>query len=172
MCMKKKGQLESVDVVISLVLLMVALGYAYRVSEGNYYAFKQDEIAAELSALGSSASELLVSSPETTCKCTVVPGTGKDFYLMNCIDTQKLASTDLSKALHLSNAFGVHITIENAGIEVGSSLPSDNRQIYSERRVIIAHSGDITKSELEKCMKGTSSACKRDVATIYIWRVA
>ena len=169
--MGKKGQLESIDIVLSLVLLMVALGYAYRVAEANYYAFKQDEILAELRVFGSSAAELLVTSEATTCKCTVLPGTGNDFYITNCIDIQKIQGVaNLAQALHLSDRFGVHVSIVNAGVEAGDPLPADNRQMYSERRVIMAHSGDITKSELEKCMNGTSAACKRDVATIYVWR--
>jgi hypothetical protein len=169
--MKRKGQLESVDVVLSLVLLMVALGYAYRVAEANYYAFKQDEILAELRVFGSSAAELLVTSEATTCKCTVLPGTGNDFYITNCIDTQKLLSiANLAQALHLSDRFGVHVRIVNAGIEAGDPLPADNRQMYSERRVVIAHSGDITKSELERCMNGTLTTCERDIAMIYVWR--
>ncbi|MCD6247301.1 MAG: hypothetical protein J7J87_02605 [Candidatus Diapherotrites archaeon] len=163
MRMNKRGQLASLDAILSLVLLMLALGYAFRVAEANFYALKQDELIYETKAVGSAAAELLVTSEETTCEVTT--DTGNNFYITNCIDTSKL--TNLNQKLLLNNIFGVRV--KWAGGSAGDSLPSDDRTIYSEKRVVMLHGGSITKAELEQCFKGTGG-CSRDTITIYVWR--
>jgi|GEM_PF-1779425 len=175
--MKNRGIVESIDIIISFIALMVAIGYTYRVAEANYYALKQDEILSELRVFGSSAAELLVTSPETVCKCTVNAGTGDDFYVMNCIDTAKMSGLTPEKLNLSSGRFSVRVEIRGNAtpypgapeLVFGSDLPTDNRPIYSESRVVITNSGNITKEKLVKCMKGEQN-CERKIATIYIWR--
>ena len=147
--MNKKGQLVSLDAVLSLVVLMLALGYAFRVAEANFYALKQDELIYKTKAVGSAAAELLVTSEEITCKVTT--NTGNDFYITNCIDTSKL--TNLNQKLLLNNIFGVRVEWSTGN--AGDALPSDDRTIYSEKRVVMLRSGSITKAELEQCFNGT-----------------
>ena len=159
----RKGQLLSLDAVLSLVLLMLALGYAFRVAEANFYALKQDELIYETKAAGSAAAELLTTSEEITCEVTT--NTGNNFYITNCIDTSKL--TNLNQKLLLNNAFGVRV--EWGAGNAGDPLPSDNRTIYSEKRVVMLRNGSISKAELEQCFQD-GSGCSRDTITIYVWR--
>jgi len=164
MKINRNGQLLSLDAILSLVLLMLALGYAFRVAEANFYALKQDELIYETKAVGSAAAELLVTSEETTCEVTT--NTGNNFYITNCIDTSKL--TNLNQKLLLNdNNFGVRVEWSTGN--AGDALPSDDRTIYSEKRVVMLRSGSIGKDELEQCFNG-AGGCPRDTITIYVWR--
>lgn len=163
MICNRKGQLLSLDAILSLILLMLALGYAFRVAEANFYALKQDELNYEIKAVGSAAAELLVAGEETTCEITTL--TGNDFSITNCIDTSKL--TNLNQKLLLNNDFGVRV--EWPAGNAGDALPIDDRTIYSEKRVVILSGGSIGKDGLEQCFNGTG-ACSRSTITIYVWR--
>ncbi|MEM4598177.1 MAG: hypothetical protein QW400_00605 [Candidatus Diapherotrites archaeon] len=179
--MKKHGYIASVDIMLSTILLMFAIGYAYRVSEGNFYSLKQDELYEELRLFGSTAAELLISSPETTCRCSVLAGTspGDPHYVMNCLDTSKLASLssnpdDLKRALKLPPArFGLRVEILKDRSTVvgnyGESVPAEAANTYSEARPVIINAGDITKGLLLKCISGQET-CERHVAKITVWR--
>ncbi|MCX8189650.1 MAG: hypothetical protein N3F05_00250 [Candidatus Diapherotrites archaeon] len=181
--MKKLGYIASIDLMLSTILLMFAIGYAYRVAEGNFYSLKQDEIYEELRLFGSTAAELLISSPETTCRCSVRTGTnpGDPHYVMNCIDTSKLTNLSsnpdaLKSALKVPpSRFGLRIEIfKNRNILVGNygepiPNPAEVANIYSEGRAVIINAGDITKGKLFECISG-KEMCERHVAKITIWR--
>ncbi|MEM4662761.1 MAG: hypothetical protein QXM75_01940 [Candidatus Diapherotrites archaeon] len=176
--MKKKGFLESVDVMLSTILLMFAVGYAYRVSEGNYYSIKQDELYDELRIVGNNAAEILVSAPEITCQCSVLAGTstGRALYIMNCLDISKISvmsADDLKRTLKIPNErFGASLKLQAGTTTLGpygDNMPSEVKDYYSERRIVIANAGNITKEKLLKCMQGRET-CDKYVATITVWR--
>jgi len=163
--MDKRGQLISLDVVLSLVLLTFALAYAFRVAETNFYVLKQEELTYETKAVGSAAAELLVTVPETTCEVTTL--TGENFHITNCIDTAKLSSATFS-----FDKLGIDTSRFDARIEwsagsIGNPVPTD-KTIYSEKRVVIIKPGGLTKSDLEACFSG--SVCTEETITIYVWR--
>ncbi|MFH1663371.1 MAG: hypothetical protein ABH986_00925 [archaeon] len=82
----KKGQLISLDFIMSLVLVVLAIGIIMQLSEVENYNFKDKELKDETQAIGKAASVLLVNSPRTTCELVDYRDENKILsYLSNCI---------------------------------------------------------------------------------------
>jgi len=75
-----KGQIFSLDLLISLVAVTVAVGLILQTIEVNTYYQKADRPAKELKAVAETTASLLMASNETTC----LDSTGE--HIMNCID--------------------------------------------------------------------------------------
>ncbi len=185
-----KGAIGSLDAALSLVLLMVALGYAYKAMELNFYALKQDEELRVLRIYGSTASELLTSG--TNFLCDISTNTGTSYKIPNCIDETKisaLSSSQLKEMLLVPKNFNLMVRIGNN--EYGDSFGnitepctvSGNcsivgnlrwdipyRHVYSERRLVIISNGPLDKAELLKCIDGnTTCGLDEEVVEIYVW---
>jgi hypothetical protein len=82
----KKGQLISLDFIMSLVLIVAAMGLVMQLSEIENYNFKDKELKDETQIIGKTAAELLVNSPRIVCELTDVRDENKVLsYLSNCI---------------------------------------------------------------------------------------
>ncbi len=64
----KKGQLISMDFLMSIVLVVLSIGLIMQLSEVENYNFKDKTLRDETHIRGKTASTLLVNSPETTCE--------------------------------------------------------------------------------------------------------
>ncbi|MBU2100778.1 MAG: hypothetical protein ABH850_01330 [Candidatus Micrarchaeota archaeon] len=82
----KKGQLISLDFIMSLVLIVAAMGLVMQLSEIENYNFKDKELKDETQIIGKTAAELLVNSPRIVCELVDVRDENKVLsYLSNCI---------------------------------------------------------------------------------------
>lgn len=66
--MDRKGQLISMDFIVSLVIVVLGLGILVQSMELNSYYAKDDQIRDELKKVGDTAAVLLVSNPEHICE--------------------------------------------------------------------------------------------------------
>ncbi|MDO8646882.1 MAG: hypothetical protein Q7R70_00510 [Candidatus Diapherotrites archaeon] len=85
--MNSKGQLFSLDFIIAVALIMLAIGLLYKQAELFQYSQKDDSIQSELYRIGYNASNQLVGNPATTCELVDLagPSAGHIDYLPNCL---------------------------------------------------------------------------------------
>ena len=110
----KKGQIFSLDFLISLVALTAAVGLMIQAIEVETYYEKERTTYDEMKLVAGTAADLLVASNETTC----IDAAGN--RLMNCIDST-IDSSDTDRLI--SNKYGYKIT-DGAG-KLGAGLERD-----------------------------------------------
>jgi len=64
----KKGQIISLDFIMSLVLLVLAVGLVLQLSEIENYNFKDKELKDDTQIMGKTAANNLVNSPKLVCE--------------------------------------------------------------------------------------------------------
>lgn len=157
--MNRKGQMFTVDLVFSLILLMLALGYVFRIAEANNYKMKEDELFMDLQRIGTAASERLVSNPDFICKVDFGAGSVPFF---NCIVGNRVSGADRGD-LGIPNGYAFELLRKDGAVFnhiAGGNAPlfdPDNpraQNLYSETRKVLYFSGgnDPTKSQIDVCM--------------------
>ncbi len=82
----KKGQIISLDFIISLVLIVMAIGLVLQLSEIENYNFKDKKLKDDVQIMGKTASNLLVNSPKTVCELVDARDQNKIIsYISNCL---------------------------------------------------------------------------------------
>ena len=157
--MNRKGQIFTLDLVFSLILLMLALGYVFRIAEANNYKMKEDELFTDLQRIGTAASERLVSHPDFICKVDFGAGSVPFF---NCSVGDRVSGADKDslaipdgyafELLRKDGAVFNHIAGDNAPLFDPDNPRAQN--IYSETRQVLYFSGgaDPTKAQIDRCM--------------------
>lgn len=77
----ERGQIFSLDFLISMVLITAAIGLLIQATEFNTYSMKEERMYNEMRNVARIAANLIVSSNETTCE------DGEVGHLMNCVDS-------------------------------------------------------------------------------------
>jgi hypothetical protein len=179
--MQSKGQLFSLDLIIAVALVILALGLLYRQAELFQYFQKDDTMQAELYRIGLNASNQLVSNPSIACPLS---GSGPTLdYLPNCLPKNQSLLNKASKInLGIPGNFDCYIsTVSHAiGQYTGcKNLPPSNaKNVFSiERQVVFmngASSASISKKELDDCIKSTAAfpctALEKDTLTLQVWK--
>jgi len=191
--MKQKGQIISLDFLFSVAIMVLALGITLQFIEVNSYAAAQQKNFNVLKAVGSSASERLISMPDSSLgrgtMCGVIDNFGDGlgdtvFSLPSCIDKQKIGSHDYDTLAHVlgidTAEFEYHVvSYDEGGIEIGTG-PVDASDIYSESRKVIFYDGPVGKDVIDNCMgynldylkNGLDKACSLEEKHILleVWR--
>lgn len=180
---KQKGQIASLDFIMSLVLLTLALGLVFRFTEINYLYLKGQELELKLEKIGAVSTEILLHSPETTCNVKSVDTSNTIFVVPNCLDKKKLSAlqsnNNLLNALGVKTGYNVYIKINenNSTSEYGNlASPAPEieniENIYSEERTVyvLDDSTTFTKAKLEDCLKGNTCDFKEAVITLNVWK--
>jgi len=176
--MNAKGQIVSMDFLLSLILVTLALGLIFRFSEISTYALEENTLQSTLERLGSTAAEKLLHSPDFACKVGTVGGTTATlFHASNCLDAGKLGALSTT-LLGLPAGYSYHLSLQDpAGgppSEYGIAVPDTDFAFSAERSLVLyAGPGNLGKNTLYNCISG--SAClagtfaeKRAVLTV--WR--
>lgn len=174
--MNSKAQIASLDFILSVVLVVVALGLIMQTIEVNQYTMKEMEINNELERIGETAADILVSHPDVTCDVYNQGGTIKIAELQNCVMKKYVPSLTKS-LLGINNDYDCKIegiTI-NQGNPCANTAPN-NKQIYSADRLIMSWNpaGNVlTKKQIIKCMNGHGCGqFQPTVMTLKIWKVS
>jgi hypothetical protein len=90
-----KGQLISLDFIMSLILVVIAIGITMQLSEIENYNFKDKQLKDETQIRGKTAAALLVNSPRTTCELVDYRDENKIIsYISNCLPEFDLALSE------------------------------------------------------------------------------
>lgn len=164
-----KGQVFSLDFLISLVVVVVCLGLLIQVFELTSYSAKQQQTFREVMVIGELASERLVTDEAVLCRLTdgaaVLPG----FELVNCLNTTRLAA--LNKGLigipadFYCNVAGVSLS----GCADGTP-PANARNVFEVERRVIVSATDINKAAFSQCIDGGGCPYTDTNITVTVWR--
>lgn len=154
----KKGQIFSLDFLLSLMLIIVIIGILLNSLELKSYAVKQNFQKQYLYNLAYTASQRLVSSYELACELEDESGNKIDgFTLLNCINPNK---TITKEALGIPENFKCNIS----GINVqkcNDNIAADEEKISIKRKVFIADK--LTKKEFYGCMQGNICNYEKEI---------
>lgn len=167
----QKGQLFSLDFLVSLIVVMLAIGLVFQFSELQTYDLKDKMLFDETKRVAETASNMLVGNPAILCKL-VEEGTANQIsYLSNCIDSSNpsaLTKNNLGiPAAYNCNADGITIT------DCSSIPTSAAKNSYSVKRTILLHSGNLSKKDYDNCINlpsGTCTAFTEKEVTLTIWK--
>jgi len=152
--MEKKGQVFSLDVLISVVLIIVALGAAMRFFELKEYEAKEMLEKSELDRVGNTASELLVNNPALVCYLEDIAGNNLG-SLSNCLEK----SQSINKAsLGIPSSFDCQIKFGDGTLANGEcrdNISPETKNVFAARRnIVIAASKQVAKNEFNDCING------------------
>lgn len=159
----RKGQIISLDFMVSLIGVVLAIGLLIQGFEMNTYATKEAQAYNELRIVGETAADLLVSNPDIVCN--LVDGSGKLLgHLNNCIDTSKTISKE---KLGIPETYNYNIEGSGLTLAGNSTLSGNEKNVYAVERTVVTHSGDVPKS----CMVDGSCLLAATAITLRVWKV-
>jgi len=172
----KKAQLLSLDLLIALVAIVFALGLLVQLSETRIYSQKEETMQKELESIGNTAAVRLVGNPDIICSLTSDSGTHIS-YLENCIDTAKINQPNLG----IPQNYGFALFEKgNPNPIAGTAIPTAPapKNVFAEKRIVVTHSGPLSKSDFEKCLAGpagnpclgATNRLAQNEITLYLWR--
>ncbi len=127
----QKGQIFSLDFLISLVAVTAAIGLMIQAIEVNTYYQKEETQHSELRAVAETAAGLIVAGNDTTC----VDATGQ--HLINCVD----AGADFSGITNFLSSAGYSYEIDDGpggSLVLPPPIPYNDEDFYEvKRRVFV-----------------------------------
>jgi len=155
----KKGQVFSLDFLLSLALVLLAIGLVIRGIELAKYDQKDEEIYSELRAIAENTGNLLTGNPEINCTVRQL-----EVSIMNCADTAKINSSNARAKLGIPTEFGFSvINLSATPISAGTQGEKDFAEV---KRKVLLHNGDITKQEYNTTFRQQAPA----EVSIRVWR--
>ncbi|MDO8634061.1 MAG: hypothetical protein Q7K34_02085 [archaeon] len=176
--MDKRGQILSLDYVISLILVLLALGLLLNFFELQTVNAKEAQLSSELETLAEGAARLALASPDIACRLTNNDYTKYIGVLPNCIPSEPGRLT--KENIWIPLEFGCAIITEPGEIFTatgcGEAIDNDVNNYYSVTRKIVVNNNDqnVTKGQLEECINNgnNNGNCLLTDAnlTIAVWR--
>lgn len=169
--MNKRGQIVSLDYVISLILVLLALGLLLNFFELQTVNAKEAQLNSELETLAEGAARLALASPGIACNLTSNDGLKYIGVLPNCIPDE---SGRLTKA-RIGIPQGFECAIITEPVEIATdcvTVDNDVNNYYSvTRKIVVKTNGpDVTKGQLEKCVNNVNCLLTDANLTIVVWR--
>ncbi len=138
----ERGQIFSLDFLISLVAATAAIGLLVQAVEVQAYSQKEEGLFNDLRRVAENAANLLIASNETTC---LVAETNE--HLVNCIDSSKFFSARKARILlGIPETYG--FSLSGATISWSDGTP-DSKDFYEVKRIVVVNSGGISKAEFD-----------------------
>jgi len=149
----QNGQIFSIDALVALIIATLVLGITLQVMESQSYNLKQEQVFNEIKTIGHNAANLIVSLPESTCDLMAEDGITKLINLNNCIDSQKLSA--LTKdSLGIPTGYSCKIGNQTNNMATCNDDPSTATNVYSEKRIVLMHAGNVTRNNFNACFNG------------------
>ncbi len=156
----KKGQVISIDFLLSVGIIILAIGMLLNLSESNAYTKKQEQIFQEIKSIGTAAAENLILSNNTTCEIKNEKNE-TTLNIPNCIDSTKLTNYELVAEILGINTTKYEFTLFDSDttplIKIGNIKNEGN--IYSETRKAYILSEPIKKTQFDNCLYGDRTNC-------------
>ncbi len=140
--LNKKGQIFSLDFLISLIAVTLAIGLLLQMSELKAYNEKEEAAWQKLKQLGETASRLLVNNPDIICD---VDNGASDFVISNCIDSTKTINR-AALGLPLDIGFSVKSHGPVPAIDESSGARGVDADYYSVKRTVVVNNSQVSKA--------------------------
>lgn len=167
----EKGQIFSLDFVLSLVAVILAVAIIWQANELVFYDLKESQLQQELFFTAENAANIILSSPKSSCQLTNISGDPiKGYYMSNCIDIQKTLLEIPDKGFigvpdGINCRIEVSATIPSLRTPVSGcteSIPSDARNVVKvSRKTMLFVRGSLQglpKDDFQACFQGNCSS--------------
>ncbi|GEM_PF-4475983 len=160
-----KGQLFSVDFLLAIAIVMLAVGVQLKLMQTHAFDAHQSYNQTELEAIGNTAVVLLLTNPTITCQVTNTTGAPL-FHQPNCINT----NITLTKSqLGIPSEYDYRITgITFTGSDARTPAATQEN-IYALDLNTLVNAGPIFKSTLNTCIQ-TGCPANRSRITLEVWK--
>ncbi len=154
--MKAKAQIFAVDVIISIILVILAIGIISAAAEFNFYNSKQQTSYAILKQKAETAAIVLANSNWSSCST----GNTNLSYSINTIkinainpnpDTRK---AEIKKRLGLEGYKANIILQTPVAYEILNEEMTDPNAVSLELNVFVCTGGNVAQNLLNSCMEG------------------
>ncbi|MBN2067503.1 MAG: hypothetical protein JW744_03475 [Candidatus Diapherotrites archaeon] len=136
----KKGQLFSLDFVLSMIAVTAAIGLLLHSIEVNAYNQKEGMLRDELKQVAETAADLIIAGNGTAC---ALGSTGE--HLVNCVQSNTAGPT-IRALFPAGYAYQVCTSPDVMDVGCGSHSEQD---FYEAKRIIVTHDRALGKDDFE-----------------------
>lgn len=172
MMRKENGQLYSLDFLISVGLLVLAIGLTLNFYETTAYQEKEARTRNELNTIALTAANILAA--KSTCPEAAFSAQGYRAY--GCYDRAKLSGiskSDLLIPADMSCLVKRGNNIENLkapGCAQSEPPPTTTDVASVERPLLVPATAPLTKTTYEKCIAQACDSYVEETLTVKVWR--
>ena len=172
----QKGQLYSIDFVISAGLFVLATGIILGIYENASYSEKETMARNELTAIALNAANMLLESNPCTLEGTATTGFMAQGYRILGCSTAGTSTPITKSALMIPEGFKCTASINNSAMtginECNKTPDAQTQDVASIERTYLSKTGGgaMTKLEYEKCMAGGTCAYTENNLTLKVWK--
>jgi len=141
----QRGQVFTLDFLISLIAATLAVGLLIQAVELRTYSQKESQLGKDLERVAENAGNMLVASNGITCELQSTGGAHID-YMNNCVDTAKIDETNAWELLGIPLGYGFNVS---GAIEIGGPVPGET-DFAEEARTVVVSSGAVKKDVFEQ----------------------
>ena len=153
----EKGQIFSIDFLLSVVLVMLALAMVFQYMELKAYSEKDVEIFEDVKEKALLASDMLTGSSELNCKLD-----GGKIVLPNCIGNEQITADKIG----ITERFGCYVKgVKVEGCENDESAGA--KVFFAVGRKVVE--GQDAETEIWKCMKGDECGLHEKDVLVKVW---
>ena len=181
--MDKRGQIIAMDFLLSVMVMVLALGLMFQMIELNYYNTKEMGLQEDLARIGETAADLLVSHPDITCDVRVGPPGTLDLSdiigeIPNCIQNGYMLGEPVptKDTLRIPSEYNCWIGFSDGAQPTGFAFCNDTgsnsaENIYSSGRIVLVsdHDFGVKKGDIQQCMNGLCTLDKKTLI-IKVWK--
>ena len=159
----EKGQIFSLDFLISLVAVILAIGLIIQFSELNVYNKKDNQLFDETKRVAETAGNLLVGNPDIACKLKTAAGSTIS-NLSNCVVVSAISKNSLG----IPSGYSCKISGITVGDCPASSVPSGENFYSVSRKVVLG--GTVSKKDFDNCINTPTCALPERDVVITVWK--
>jgi hypothetical protein len=153
--MQKKGQLFSLDFIISMVAVTAAIALLLHSIEVNAYSQKEQQLHDELRQVAETAADLLIASNDTSCQIKITGMGAPDRpHLVNCVN-ENANTNDLKAIVPDGYCYKVSNIVSSTRASYIDKLNYDcgteynEEDFYEAKRLVVTNDGEIDKADFE-----------------------
>lgn len=182
--MKKNGQLLSLDFLLAIGLVILALGIVLKFSGMSAFEWQEQQEQTELENAGKTAVLLLLSNPQLTCEIKNVDGSLLGMHLNNCIDWSKPFSqaslglpNDWNYSIRNQTDYHFPLIRSTQRVDVNGSPVDSPSALFAVDFNAMVSNGPVFKSTVYNCLKtkdwtGQPLPCgfQKNMIGIKVWK--
>jgi len=142
----ERGQVFTLDFLISLIAATLAVGLLIQAVELRTYSQKESRLRNDLERVAENAGNMLVASNGITCELQSTYDGARIDYMNNCIDTTKISAANAGGLLGIPPGYDFNVS---GAIEIGGPAPGET-DFAEEARTVAVSSGAVTKDVFEQ----------------------
>lgn len=155
--MQKKGQFFSLDFLLAMGLMVLAMGIVIKFSEQTVFDWQEKQQQTQLENSAKTAVLLLLSNPKLTCEITAADGTPLGIHVNNCIDARSPNFTQTTLGLPPELQFDIYNQNTDTTLASTGTPNPDTPAVFKTTINAVVSNGPILKASLYHCLQQKSN---------------